>query len=81
MLRQYMVTPLFVAPADMTNVVITVNGEPVRENAELEAGIYTVHLRRITVKLSIKKLRLLRIEQPTQQLELRCAIWMRIIAK
>lgn len=38
---KYMVT-FVVAPADMTNVVITVNGEPVEENAELEAGIYTV---------------------------------------
>ena len=38
---KYMVT-FVVVPADMTNVVITVNGEPVEENAELEAGIYTV---------------------------------------
>ena len=38
---KYMVT-FVVAPADMTNVVIPVNGEPVEENAELEAGIYTV---------------------------------------
>ena len=38
---KYLVT-FVVAPADMTNVVITVNGEPVEENAELEAGTYTV---------------------------------------
>ena len=37
-------------------------------------------LRRITVKLSIKKLRLLRIGQPTPS-SWNCAIWMRIIAK
>ena len=38
---KYLVT-FVVAPADMTNVVITVNGEPVDKTAELGAGTYTV---------------------------------------
>ena len=38
---KYLVT-FVVAPADMTNVVIMVNGEPVDKTAELEAGTYTV---------------------------------------
>ena len=38
---KYRVT-FVVAPADMTNVVITVNGEPVDKTAELGAGTYTV---------------------------------------
>jgi len=61
-----------VAPADMTNVVITVNGEPVEENAELEAGIYTVTVAADNCETVNKEITITADRAThTQQLELR----------
>lgn len=68
---KYMVT-FVVAPADMTNVVITVNGEPVEENAELEAGIYTVTVAADNCETVNKEITITADRAThTQQLELR----------
>ena len=68
---KYLVT-FVVAPADMTNVVITVNGEPVEENAELEAGIYTVTVAADNCETVNKEITITADRAThTQQLELR----------
>ena len=68
---KYMVT-FVVAPADMTNVVITVNGEPVDENAELEAGTYTVTVAADNCETVNKEITITADRAThTQQLELR----------
>ena len=68
---KYMVT-FVVAPDDMTNVVITVNGEPVEENAELEAGIYTVTVAADNCETVNKEITITADRAThTQQLELR----------
>ena len=68
---KYMVT-FVVAPADMTNVVVTVNGEPVEENAELEAGIYTVTVAADNCETVNKEITITADRAThTQQLELR----------
>ena len=68
---KYMVT-FIVAPADMTNVIITVNGEPVEENAELEAGIYTVTVAADNCETVNKEITITADRAThTQQLELR----------
>ena len=68
---KYMVT-FVVAPADMTNVVITVNGEPVEENAELEAGTYTVTVAADNCETVNKEITITADRAThTQQLELR----------
>lgn len=68
---KYMVT-FVVAPADMTNVVITVNGEPVEENAELEAGIYIVTVAADNCETVNKEITITADRAThTQQLELR----------
>ena len=68
---KYLVT-FVVAPADMTNVVITVNGEPVEENAELEAGTYTVTVEADNCEIVNKEITITADRAThTQQLELR----------
>ena len=68
---KYLVT-FVVAPADMTNVVITVNGEPVEENAELEAGTYTVTVAADNCETVNKEITITADRAThTQQLELR----------
>ena len=68
---KYMVT-FVVAPADMTNVVITVNGEPVEEDAELEAGTYTVTVAADNCETVNKEITITADRAThTQQLELR----------
>ena len=68
---KYLVT-FVVAPADMTNVVITVNGEPVEEDAELEAGIYTVTVAADNCETVNKEITITADRAThTQQLELR----------
>ena len=68
---KYMVT-FVVAPADMTNVVITVNGEPVDENADLEAGTYTVTVAADNCETVNKEITITADRAThTQQLELR----------
>ena len=68
---KYLVT-FVVAPADMTNVVITVNGEPVDKTAELEAGTYTVTVAADNCETVNKEITITADRAThTQQLELR----------